>query len=102
MPRPNPDFGIVFKVVFAIVCLLTAASFLIGLIYANLSGVAVFDLNYHAMHDTLSPGQAAGIARTVQNITGWSVWPLLLSNLAWITLFLVYYVRYTRLTKRLA
>ena len=86
-------YSIVFKLIFAIICLLTVASLFSAGLHTHLSGMIVYDYNFQAMHETLSREQAAGIVRTVRNLTAWSTWPLFASNLCWIALFIFCHAR---------
>ena len=88
-------YGRVFKLIFLLVCLFTAAALIIAALYTQLSGMIVYDYNFQAMHQTLSRDQAAGITRTVRNLTAWTTWPLFASNLCWIALFIFCYSRTT-------
>jgi hypothetical protein len=83
--------GLAFKVILAIVCLLTVASFAISGLLTQLSAVLVYDNNLAAMRQTLSPDQAAGISRAVRSVTTWITWPLFISNVCWIGLFVFSY-----------
>ena len=82
-----------FKIIFAVVCLITMLALISGVVHVLFVGMVIYDYNFHAMHDLLPRQEAGAIVRTADIFLFEAALPLVISNLCWIALFLFCYAR---------